>query len=294
VSSKALYLFNPAAGGRRRQRVLADLVETLGKVALIETTSREDVVERTRAALLDGTELVVAIGGDGTVNAAVQGYFAAGRPLRPAARLAVVDCGTGSDYARSLGSGRSWRERLTAPQALPVDVGTAVTDSGAEHFVNMISFGVSAMAVAGKNRAAAWQPAFLRYLLPTVGAAIQGKPQTVRVDMDGRVVEAPLLALLVAKGRYAGGGMRVGQGALDDGELTVTLVGPLAPLTVLSHLHRIYDGRLGAVPGIEQVRARRVQITTPTPWPYEMDGEVRPPTRSAAVSLLPRSLVVLA
>jgi len=289
---KSVFLLNPTAGGRGCGSLRADLLKAFGPIDLVETRSREDVMERARKALAGGTEMVVAVGGDGTVNAAVQGFFTAGKAVRADAMLGVIGCGTGSDYVRSLGFARSWREYLATPRPNLVDVGGLEAGGAEERFVNMASFGMSAVAVAGKNRAPFWQPKVLRYLIPTVAAAVQEKPQPVRVTLDGRLIERPLLALLIAKGRYAGGGMRLSHGAMDDGFFTVTLVGALAPLTVLANLHRIYNGRLGAIPGIEQVQARRVSVETAVPWPYEIDGEVRAPVTRADVSLLPRSLSV--
>jgi diacylglycerol kinase (ATP) len=241
--------------------------------------SRDAAVSLTREALREGADQVVAVGGDGTVNAVANGFFDGGRPVRPESTLAVANLGTGSDFFRTLIQGtsvRDWRQ-LVLDQARTVDVGRVrYSDPHRcdEYFVNMASAGMTAEVAGRKRRCPTWLPGVLRYLLPTAACLFSCQAGRAEVEVDGECRDVELLAISVCKGTYAGCGMRFGGGVTpSDGLFDVTLFGAMRPAEMLLKLRKLYTGSFDGEPTIQKLRARRVSIRASSPMPVEFDGE---------------------
>ena len=103
---KRFFVINPNAGAGMSPRAIERLEHYFRHRAnsfdAVVSQSRDDVIHRTRQALRQGMEQIVAVGGDGTVNAVANGFFEKDELVHPAACLAVAKAGSGSDYFRGL------------------------------------------------------------------------------------------------------------------------------------------------------------------------------------------------
>jgi diacylglycerol kinase family enzyme len=269
----------------------------------VVSQSREDVILRTRQAIRNGIEQVVAVGGDGTVNAVANGFFENDELAHPGVCLAVAKAGSGSDYFRGLtGASRGeakndshdWREIVLNPSIRPVDVGRLEVAGRPEgvYFVNMATFGMSAEVCRRKASMSPYWPKSMRYLLPTVRGLFQFSPSALRLTADGQVHERQAICVMVAKGAYSGGGMLFGSRvALDDGRFEITLFRPMPVWNMLLKTPKLYRGDLDKEPAIEKLSASRVELDASPPLLAEIDGDV---IGNAAVSMtiVPRRLPV--
>ncbi len=299
---KRIFVINPKAGaglGRRGLERLESYFRRRGcSFQAIVSRSREDVIQRTREALREGVEQVVAVGGDGTVNAVANGFFESGELVRPGACLAVAQAGSGSDYFRGLtkSARHDWRDIVLCPAVRLVDVARLETAAGAGgeplYFLNMATFGMSAEVVRRKASMSPLWPRSLRYLLPTVRGLFHARASRVRLTVDGQVLKREAICIMVAKGAYSGGGMRFGsQVALDDGRFEVTLFRPMPVWKMLVKTPKLYSGKLHNEPTIEKLTACRIEIDADPPLLAEVDGDV---IGEAAVSMtvLPQRIPV--
>lgn len=282
---KRVFVVNPRAGGGAVGRWLGEL-ETYfrrhaGSFEAELCQSREETSHRTRAALERGCEQVIAVGGDGTMNAVLQGFFRDGRPVRSEAALAVSRVGTGSDYFRTVSGGRrvDWREIVLRPMIRPVDVAVArkldQPDTPPLYFLNMAGYGLSARVVAGKERLPAWLPRSLCYLIPTLRCFLDAQTYHARLEIDGVPHERELLSLIIGKGSYAGGGMRFGgHVSLDDGLLEMTLFHPLKLWQMVAKTPRLYSGNFAGETSIEKFQLRHLRVRTEPHFPGECDGDL--------------------
>ena len=276
---KRLFVINPSAGGGSARRLAGwerYFRRSLGEFPYVLTRDRADIERQTRIALQDGVEQIVAVGGDGTVNSVANGFFENGRPVSPRARLAVARAGSGSDYYRTLvgRSRRPWWEIVGEHAVRPVDLGRITFSDGRSFFfLNMATFGLAAEVVKAKARLPGLVPNALGYLLPTLGQVFSYAPQPLELRLDEQLVEGDILALFVAKGQFAGGGMRLGgEVTLHDGKLGVTLVRGMGLAERLRRLPQLYLG-LETGPSIIKTTARRISARAPRPIAVETDGE---------------------
>ena len=108
---RSFVIVNPAsaagATGRRWDRIAKLLRSSLGNFEHAATQKPGEAAALSRSALREGFEMVVSVGGDGTLNEVVGGFFEGSAPIAPQAVLGVVAVGTGSDFGRTIGQGGS-------------------------------------------------------------------------------------------------------------------------------------------------------------------------------------------
>ncbi|MEK6706216.1 MAG: diacylglycerol kinase family protein [Bdellovibrionota bacterium] len=304
---KRRFVFNPSAGravsSRKLQKLKDFFAQVTGSFDYIIPQGRAGTISETRKALHEGIDQIVAVGGDGTLNAVVNGFFENGALIRPEACLAIAPVGTGSDYFRSIKGElkkSAWPDIVLKPQVKAVDVGVLRMDCGGaagksepRYFINATSFGMSAEIVQEKERSfPLWLPRSMAYLVPTLKKGLCPKSVRATLRIDGNSTDVEIMAMFVSKGRYAGGGMRFAAGAsLDDGFFEVTVFGKLSVMDVLMNLGSLYSGDFSKVPGVSKYKASRVDIECVKPVAVEYDGEPEGVT-PADVCLLPKALNV--
>ncbi len=293
-------IFNPAAGRGRVKRSLArlkaDWHRHYGDAPYALTESADDTEQKTRAALKEGFDRIFAVGGDGTLNRVANGFFEDGKPINPSATLALSDWGTGSDYFRGVfaGSKRDPFDVAEQPNVRPVDVCQIEwAENGRRHFfLNASTIGLGAEVVRRREALSPAVPALLAYALPTLTALFDYRPQDARVTMDGQVFDGSLFTVFLAKGQFAGGGMRLGAKAqLDDGLLDVTIVRGMPLWRTLPRLPKLYTGNFENDLAFVKAKAARIEIRSATPLPVEADGDPLGHTE-ILVTVHPRALKV--
>lgn len=283
-----VYVVNPrAAHGRTATRwaVLEARLRRLGlsgEVRFTEGPGHGRVIAA--RALAEGARRIVAVGGDGTVNEVVGGFFDAGHPVAPEASLGILPVGTGGDLIRTLGIPRDplmAAERLLSPVERLLDVGLAtLTDEKGEKtlrpFVNIAEMGLGGAVVDRINRGSKALGGFLTFLGGTLRAFATHQPVVMRLRFD----QAPEILVdrcwnvVVGNGRYFGGGMRILPDAQpDDGLFDVMVVGALPRAALFANVAAIYRGTHLEQPGVTWCRAREVRVTCMAPQPIDMDGE---------------------
>jgi YegS/Rv2252/BmrU family lipid kinase len=261
-----------------------------------------DATLQARAALKSGEQLIVVVGGDGTLSEAAEGFFQFNddierlpTTINPDATLAVLPAGTGDDFARGLRRKRAplpdWIDALIAyvrapeARALPIDVLYGRCDGFQTPF---ICLNASTMGIGGEtaSRVAA-QGGFMRkfsgefrFVFAAVGALAVWRERRVRITVDGRLVaDGPMNLVGVANGLYAGGGMMFSTSArIDDGLLDVVTASGLNRKNVVTELSRIHTGGHLSNPKVSLTQGARVRIETlllQDAMMLEADGNVR-------------------
>lgn len=285
------------------------------------TNRQGDATLQTRVALNSGVQLIVVVGGDGTLSEAAEGFFEFNddldvppTPINPSATLSVLPAGTGDDFARGLRRSRAplqaWidtliaylcAERSSSSEASPrqIDVMYGLCDGFQKPF---ICLNASTMGIGGEtaSRVAA-QGGFMRkfsgefrFVFAAVGALAVWRERRVRITVDDRVVaDGPMNLIGVANGLYAGGGMMFSPEArLDDGKLDVVTASGLSRTNVITELSRIHTGGHVNNPKVTVTQGASARIETlllQDAMPLEADGNVKGVT-PVQFQVMPRAL----
>jgi YegS/Rv2252/BmrU family lipid kinase len=294
---------NVAAKARQSWPKIKAQLDAAGVDYQLHHTNRKgDATLKARAALKSGTQLIVVVGGDGTLSETAEGFFefndeeleVSPVPINPEATLAVLPAGTGDDFARGLRRKRAplkeWIDTLVAyvragGVARRIDVLYGRCDGLQRPF---ICLNASMMGIGGEtaSRVAA-QGGFMRkfsgefrFVFAAVGALAAWRERRVRVTVDERLVaDGPMNLVGVANGLYAGGGMMLSTAArIDDGLLDVVTAAGLSRRNVVTELSRIHTGGHLNNPKVSLTQGARVKIETlllQDAMLLEADGNVR-------------------
>ena len=299
---------NPqSAGGKTERRwpeLRALIQEGYGAFEERFTRAAGDATRLTREALAAGAELVVAVGGDGTINEVVNGFFDDTGPIAPAASFGIVPAGTGGDFIKSLGVPRETAAAAAALKLAPraIDVGRLryVSSDGRpalRHFINIASFGIGGLVDRYVNQSSKALGGKLSFALATLKAGVTYHNATVRLILDGGTPkEGKIYNVAVANGRYFGGGMKVApDAALDDGLFDVITMGDFGFADLLLRGLDIYSGKHIGSPKVSVQRARRVEAeaTDGVEVLLDVDGEA-PGRLPASFELLAGALRIRA
>ena len=245
-----------------------------------------------RRAADDGADLVVVVGGDGTVHEAINGLADA------SAELGIIPMGTGTDFVRTFGI----PTKLDSALEVLVNGGTRTIDvgkveyraweggSGRAYFANVASAGMSGAVAQRANATTKALGGRVSFLWATLAVFARWQNSEVSVELDGERRQGRMLDVVVANGQYLGGGMRMCPEAVpDDGLFDVLLIGDITKRDLALTLPKVYRGTHLPHPKAEPLRARTVTVDAPVPLPIELDGE-QPGTTPVRLEVVPGAL----
>ncbi|HKE16387.1 MAG TPA: diacylglycerol kinase family protein [Kofleriaceae bacterium] len=304
---RTLLIVNPSAQngqlGRLWPTLGADLRRELGSFEDAMTASPGDATRLAREAIDAGVDTVVAVGGDGTINEVVNGFFDGDRARSQTTSLAVLPFGTGGDFRKTVPLPRDTREAarvLAARHTRTIDVGhlELTGRDGAPQsriFINIASFGVSGLVDEYVNQTSKRLGGRLSFMLATARAGITYDNQRVRLVFDGdpaSSVDTTIYVVAVANGRYFGGGMQIAPDAeLDDGQFDVVAMGDMGLWDLIRHGRRVYSGTHLELDKVSHRRARSVRAEPigAEAVRLDVDGET-PGILPASFRVLPAAL----
>jgi diacylglycerol kinase (ATP) len=305
VSADAFVVMNPAsAGGRTLRRWPATLrsLRSAGVACEVHrTTAPGDATHAVRAALENGFRTIVAVGGDGTLNEVVNGFFdAAGTPIGGGAMLGLLPSGTGGDFRKAAGIPNAVDAAVTVIArrfVRHIDAGRIEFDDGRTHFfINIADCGMGGEVVARAGRSrykgggVRGSAMFLGISLVTL---LHYAARTAHIEIDGLSLRRSVRSIVVANGTTFGGGMRIApHAALDDGQFDVVIIGDTGRSRALTGIPSLYRGRHLHRSEVEVFRARTVRVSCDgDPMLFDADGELVGKT-PAALTCLPAAITL--
>jgi diacylglycerol kinase (ATP) len=301
ISSSTVFLVNPASGNGetgRRWPELAHRAAGLGLTGESLLSERPGhLIELAEQAASDGAELVVAVGGDGTLNETVNGLMRAGTSTE----LAVLPLGTGMDFVRTYGIPNAFDDAVrTAVRgtARTIDVGRVAYRAwnGAEserYVANVGSVGMSAAVAQRANGMTKRLGGKATFFYALVRVFLEWKNTTVSVELgDGTRRNALMHDVIVANGQWHGGAMWLApQAQPDDGTFDVVLIGDITKRDFVTTAPKIYKGTYLSHPKVELLHSPSVVVDAPERLPIELDGE-QVGTTPARFEIVPGALRV--
>ena len=271
-----LVIANPkSAGGSTRDKwsaIASDLRTHFGPFNVAFTKGPGDGIVIAERAANEGRPLIIACGGDGTVNEVANGILRSGEDVE----FGVFPSGTGGDFRRTLGMPNGTREAarsLRDGETQRIDVGKVSfrdhsDDPTERFFLNVTSFGLAA-SIIGRvkgDTSLSWLPldtvrGRASFALSTLHEVIAIGSTTVRVridDKDERTLQT--VNFCVANARYFGGGMKIAPAAkLNDGFLDVINIGDINTAKIILNAYTLYRGTHLDLAEVKDTLAKRIE-----------------------------------
>ncbi len=288
---KILCILNPIAGGGRTAGRVTSAIhntfrETNATYEIVSTQKKGDGVALSGKAAKEEYTLVVAIGGDGTVNEVATGLVGTNTAL------GIIPVGSGNGLARGLRIPLDYQEAcqlLLCGKKRKIDVGQVC----GRYFFATSGIGFDAHVGKVYNE----RPGHSRGLLPYVQLAIteysKYTPQEVTLDCNGKTFTYTPFVLTVANVEQYGSGAIIAPRAVPNDELFDVIIIPRSHVfQIIYHLPKLFLGTMDTFPDFKTHKTKSLSITRSSPGPIHVDGEAFIAGKVMEYSLLPHALSV--
>jgi len=250
---------NPRSGrgqARKKALIAKKYFDALGiRVSLVEGHSlddfRQQFIEQLDREIITG---VVALGGDGFIHEIIQHVVPRQIPL------GVIPCGTGNDFARSIGL---YRLSITEQINLIAHSDIRSIDLGRvdqRWFAAILSSGFDALVNERANQMQ-WPRGRMRYNIAMIEKIIQLKAHSYQIRLDQESIDVEATLVTVANGPSYGGGMNICPDAkLNDGLFDVMVLGKVSRAELLRVFPKVYSGRHVGHPAVSFYRCKEIEI----------------------------------
>ena len=283
---KTLFIVNPRSG--RAVRALGPVRAYAARhdARVVLTERPRHASELAARALAEGCTLIVAVGGDGTLNEIASVLTGT------SATFGLVPCGSGNGLGRHLGIHGPIARALDiihAGQSRLIDTGLA----DGHPFFTAAGLGFEAEISARFNLL--HRRGFARYVTTGARALRDFQPQPCIIEHAGTRTAFRLFTLAVGNADQYGNNSYIAPGAqVDDRLLNLTAIPPVTFLNSVPLLWRLFHGSLYRNPAVFRLRASQFTVERPTPGPIHTDGEVHTAPARVEFVVRPASLRILA
>lgn len=285
MKRSALFIINPISGGKKKDGIPRLIEKYLDGEATIIFTNSVSHANEVAAEGINHYDVIVAVGGDGTVNEVASALVGSN------AVLGIIPCGSGNGLARFLKIPMDVKKSIEC-----LNTGNVVSIDSAEAngkpFFNIAGMGfdahISQVFANGKKRG------FITYLKSTLQEILKYKAQTYHVEIDGSVYEREAFMLGFANSSQYGNNAHVSpEASAVDGLIDVCFIKPfplyrfpelaIRAFTKMGHKSRF----------VEIIRGKHIIIKRDHPGPMHLDGEPMTGDAIVEINVLPHSLKII-
>jgi diacylglycerol kinase (ATP) len=288
LKRKALFIINPISGGKKKDGVPELIEKHLDASAFEAVTVFSDGVAHARQIAKEAVnkfDLVVAVGGDGTVNEIASAIVGSDTIL------GIIPYGSGNGLSRFLGISMDAEKAIQNLASGRVEI----IDSGklnGQSFFNMAGMGFDAHIAEvfshGKKRG------FLTYIKSSFEEIYKYKPQLYKLDIDGKVYEREAFMLSFANSSQYGNNAHISPHAsVQDGLLDVCVIKQFPLWRFVEMGIRMVTKTTDKTKYVEIIRGKLIKITRDCPGPVHLDGEPQVAGTDNLVEVVPDSLKVI-
>lgn len=241
--------------------------------------------EMARELLRDGFDLLIGVGGDGTLNEISNGFFHArsGQAINNDAAVGIIPSGTGSDFIRYMKLPRDFEKSaalIKNARNRRIDMGRITYGGGnnprTQYFINVADFGLGAEVIRNVSAIGSTNRGALTYYRGLLSTMMRYRSKKVRLTIDGgNTLQGEYMIGAVANGRIFGGGMVIAPRAEpDDGYFDLVLIDPMGKLEILANSRLLYSGTIERNPKVHILKAKNIRVESSDEVHIEYDGEL--------------------
>lgn len=270
MSERYLLIVNPAGGSGRTMEALPEIEQEFRRRNMAYefhfTTKPMHAVELARE-LAGQFDVVVAVGGDGTINEIINGLPEFSKPF------GFIPIGTGNDFARSCcvphDSISEAIDILQKHDVKKIDVGVI----NGRRFVNVVGLGFEGQASAtGLKLAFIKGP--VKYLLAIAWTLIFYKRIPMKIVTDDQTIEDDIYLVSIGNGWNVGGGLQLTPKArLEDNVFDICIIRNISRWRVSTNFNRLTNGTIDSLEEVEIIQSKTIDIQSPKQLPLHLDGE---------------------
>ncbi|NJC95962.1 MAG: hypothetical protein C3F07_21265 [Anaerolineales bacterium] len=300
---KIKIILNPMADMGNAWRVARDLrsiTEQHGGIDWSGTVYPGHAIDLAKQAGEQGYDLVIAMGGDGTVHEVMNGLMQVPEERRPI--LGVVPVGSGNDFGHGIGASIKPTEALTRAidgEPSTVDLGLMTDERGhKEYFDNTLGIGFGATVTIRSHQLPILR-GFLMYLTAVIQTIIlDHNPIRMQIELDGQKMEESIIYLVLCNGPREGGGFLVAPDAkIDDGVLDYAMITNVSRPMMFRIVPEVMKGTHGRFKQVHLGTCKKFTLSADRPLYIHADGEIfsGPGTdiRKVSFEILPNALKVI-
>jgi len=275
---------------KRQEKIIAAVKATFGDTVqlIFAVTQHANHAAELAPEMVDtGATHIICLGGDGSLNEVINGIMSAYEngyiTKNGKVRVGLLPYGTGNDFARTVGVLndivllKNWIEEDSFRQ---IDLGWAEFFDAAgkktnRYFVNITDLGIGGLIAHRLSSSTKFWGPTITYQWSILTALFTYKNRPVKIEADSFNYEGSIMSLIVANGKFFGGGMGIAPDALvDDGLFSVAIIGAITVFEYLKNLGNIKKSRKIAHPEIKYLKASEIAVESSSgPLPVDMDGE---------------------
>jgi len=272
---------------RLEEQLLSAFPRKSYQIKLLWTQFKGHAISLASKSVDDGFNHIISVGGDGTLNEAINGVLSNSRidfeQSQNELRVGILPYGAGNDFARGVGITKSL---VALEQAIKMDLWTA-TDIGkmefngiqgqreTRYFINIADIGIGGVIAQKLSRMSKWAGATITYQLVILSTLWSYKHQNVIIRSKEYSYDGAIMGVIMANGRYFGSGLGIAPGAkINDGVLNLVHIGPISVLDYLLQIPKLKKCALIQHPQLSYHTLKELKIEhQESPLPIDMDGE---------------------
>jgi YegS/Rv2252/BmrU family lipid kinase len=288
LKKKALFIINPVSGGKKKDGVPAlidkHLDKTMFDYSIVHSTLQKPIRVLAKEAL-PHFDIIVAVGGDGTVNEIASALAGTDKVL------AIIPYGSGNGLSRFLKIPMDPIKAIKSLNAGPVQVMDAGKING-QWFFNMAGVGfdahISEVFSHGKHRG------FKSYFESSIKEISNYKAQQYQIEIDGETYQREAFMLCFANSSQFGNNAHVSPDAsLHDGLIDVIIVKQFPVIRLLEMGLRMLTKQVESSKYVQILRGANIKVSRKGPGPLHLDGEPQIIGAELEINVVPNSLKVI-
>ena len=297
---KTELIINQIAGGGKPEKLVPEIFKNFEIMNIPYhaswTTSSGGATGLARHAADSGTDCIISVGGDGTINEIINGIL----PAQKQPALGVIPAGWANDFIKSTSIPTDIYQGcqlIKKGNTTNIDVGLI---NNQIYFANVCGIGFDAEIAALANKMKTDHPHWKTlsayvYVFAAIKKLLPPLPSfQARITIDSQVIEGQMLFLAIANGRVEGGKFNIAPDAeIDDGLLDICLVGKMGRIRCLHLLPKAMKGTHRDVREVSFFRGKEILVESDKPVTAQVAGEILVAQKTYHVKILPKKLKLI-
>ena len=284
---KLFFIVNPVSGGGTAAAfwdASLPLLDAAGYTYSWEYTRPGEICGQIRRAVLEeNAEVVIAVGGDGTLYDTINALVCDDKLIRSDIILAAYPTGSACDFSRSIYPGGKCSLHKLIENSSPrlIDIGRCRFDQGdCRYFINSFDIGAGADTCEAVNNNSGkvkrfWRNGRIAFKLTALKILMNFNYTVTEIELDDEKFSGEYIIMGCGNGAYIGGGMMLfPQASLTDGKLDLLLIPRKTRLQILKLFTKVYDGTILDIDGVVYRQTGRARFASARPVAAELDGEI--------------------